>query len=132
MTRTQRGCLKLRHPQPNAVSANLPGSPDYNPSQPRMCKTWKGRIAAVIEAYGHSEHNDCKRAGSRATQIIQYLGQQDAERKYRLPDLHMDCSAEIIYPTEKAGKFVRRRGAEDATERQQIWISTCIVRRRTR
>jgi hypothetical protein len=73
------------------VTSNLPGSADYDPSNPRLCKTWEGLIAATIEAYvddirsiGHSEES-CKDAGSRAAQIYQYLGQQDAARKYRPP-----------------------------------------------
>ena len=75
----------------DSVSSNLPGSQHYDPSKPRMYKTWLGLIAAVIEAYvddirsiGNSELN-CKQAGSQASKILQYLGQQDAARKYRPP-----------------------------------------------
>ena len=73
------------------VISNLPGSDTYDPAGPRIYKAWKGDIAATIEAYvddirgiGHSELN-CKKAGARAAQIIQYFGQQDAARKYRPP-----------------------------------------------
>ena len=96
------------------VRANLPGSKIYNPSGPRLCKTWKGDIAATIEAYvddirgiGHSEVN-CKRAGARAAQIIQYFGQQDAARKYRPPHKR---------PGPWCGSFV---GIRD----QCVWVYT--------
>ena len=75
----------------DSVKVNLPGSSCYDPSKPRVCKMWEGKIAAVVEAYvddirsiGSSEDN-CKLAGCRAAQIYQYLGQQDAARKYRPP-----------------------------------------------
>ena len=75
----------------NGVLVNLPGSIDYDPTKPRICKTWYEIIAAILEAYvddvrvmGSSE-TICREATRRASQILQYLGQQDACRKYRPP-----------------------------------------------
>ena len=71
--------------------SNLPGSSAYEPWRPRVYKAWEGSISAVIEAYvddirsiGGTEVA-CKLASSRASKILQYLGQQDAARKYRPP-----------------------------------------------
>ena len=73
------------------VISNLPGSSAYEPWRPRVYKAWEGSISAVIEAYvddirsiGGTEVA-CKLASSRASKILQYLGQQDAARKYRPP-----------------------------------------------
>jgi hypothetical protein len=75
----------------NSMSSNFPGASNYKPSQPRLCKMWDKYVAAVIEVYvddirsiGHSEIN-CRDATRRASQLLQYLGQQDATRKYRPP-----------------------------------------------
>lgn len=75
----------------NKVLINLPGQSDYNPTKPRVCKLWNDKIAADISSYvddvrptGSSEI-ECKRACSRIAQILQYLGQQNAARKYRPP-----------------------------------------------
>ena len=46
------------------VTSNLPGSKQYDPSRPRLYKSWKGKVAATIQAYvddirgiGNSEDN---------------------------------------------------------------------------
>ena len=75
----------------NKIAQNFPGSQNYKPFQPRLCKMWDNNIAATIEVYvddirsvGYSEVN-CRNATRRASQLLQYLGQQDASRKYRPP-----------------------------------------------
>ena len=111
----------------DGVILNLPGSKHYDPSRPRLYKAWKGKIAATIQAYvddirgiGNSEDN-CKRAGARAAQIVQYLGQQDAARKYRPPHQR---------PGPWSGAFVGIREdcvwvyvAEDKWEKAKLFIS---------
>lgn len=74
------------------IRLNLPGSPDYDPTIPWVCK-----IDGVDEAsdviiyvddfrpYGSSELK-CRAAAKRVAKIIQYLGLQDAPRKYRPPN----------------------------------------------
>ena len=82
----------LRNPYRwNGLLINFPGSSNYDPTKPRICKTWFDVIAAILEAYvddvrvmGSSEVI-CREATRRASQILQYLGQQDACRKYRPP-----------------------------------------------
>ena len=75
----------------NGLLVNLPGSLEYDPSKPRLCKTWNEIIAAMLEAYVDdvrvlgADESTCREATRRASQILQYLGQQDACRKYRPP-----------------------------------------------
>ena len=75
----------------NGLLVNLPGSDSYNPEKPRICKTWDQVLAAMLEAYVDdvrvldSSESGCRNATRRASQILQYLGQQDACRKYRPP-----------------------------------------------
>jgi hypothetical protein len=109
------------------VTSNLPGSKQYDPSRPRLYKSWKGKIAATIQAYvddirgiGNSEDN-CKRAGARAAQLVQYLGQQDAARKYRPPHQR---------PGPWSGAFVGIRDdcvwvyvAEEKWEKAKVFIT---------
>ena len=75
----------------NKVQLNLPGSASYNPVEPRCCKYYNSTLASELEAYvddirvGGEGELICKRAVSRAARITQYLGQQDAPRKFRPP-----------------------------------------------
>jgi hypothetical protein len=75
----------------DAMRLNLPGMSSYDPREPRVCKMFELKIAAALEAYvddlrllGWSELH-CHAATSRAAKILQYLGQQNATRKYRPP-----------------------------------------------
>ena len=73
------------------IRINLPGSPTYDPTQPRLCKMSGDLIAAMLEVFVDdirtvgATMERCRRATRRASQILQYLGQQDAARKYRPP-----------------------------------------------
>lgn len=98
----------------DAVKANLPGMLTYNPRQPRMVKTSEGNIAAALEAYvddlrllGHSELS-CHAATARAAKILQYLGQQNATRKYRPPH---------VKPGPWCGSF-------SAVKNDSVWVYT--------
>ena len=98
----------------DAVQVNLPGMPNYDPSQPRLVRTSEGNIAAALEAYvddlrllGHSELN-CQAAASRAAKILQYLGQQNATRKYRPPH---------VKPGPWCGSFA-------AVKMDSVWVYT--------
>ena len=75
----------------NRIQCNFPGSPDYDPSVPWCLKFFNDTPAGDLEVYvddvrpfGPDEHS-CHQVRQRAAQIIQYLGQQDATRKYRPP-----------------------------------------------
>ena len=75
----------------DCVRTNFPGSPSYDPTQPRLCKMIGEIIAAILEVFvddirtvGGSMMR-CRDATRRASQLLQYLGQQDAARKYRPP-----------------------------------------------
>ena len=96
----------------NGMAANFPGAQNYNPAKPRLCKMWNEDIAAVIEVYvddirsiGFSESN-CRDATRRASQLLQYLGQQDATRKYRPPHTR---------PGPRSGSFV-------AIKDNSVWV----------
>ena len=73
------------------VRLNFPGSEDYDPTQPRLCKMVGDLIAAMLEVFVDDIRTVgaslelCRKATRRASQILQYLGQQDAARKYRPP-----------------------------------------------
>jgi hypothetical protein len=73
------------------VRLNFPGSANYNPTQPRLCKMIGELIAAILEVFVDdirtlgATMERCRNATRRASQILQYLGQQDAARKYRPP-----------------------------------------------
>ena len=74
-----------------SIRMNLPGMLTYDPREPRACKMFESNIAAALEAYvddlrllGWSELH-CHAATSRAAKLLQYLGQQNATRKYRPP-----------------------------------------------
>lgn len=75
----------------DSVLENYPGSPDYSPALPRCWKLRGNVIANAIKAYVDDVRNlgsdeiNCAAAGRRASYIFQYLGQQDAARKYRPP-----------------------------------------------
>ena len=73
------------------IKTNFPGSPNYDPTQPRLCKMIDELIAAILEVFVDDIRtigptmDRCRSATRRASQILQYLGQQDAARKYRPP-----------------------------------------------
>ena len=98
----------------DSVAENFPGTPAYDPCQPRLVRMSESKIAAAIEAYvddlrllGHSELN-CHAATSRAAKLLQYLGQQNATRKYRPPH---------VKPGPWCGSFVAVREAA-------VWVYT--------
>lgn len=98
----------------DSVEENLPGMPTYIPTQPRLYKMSESRIAAAIEAYvddlrllGGTELQ-CHGAASRAAKILQYLGQQNATRKYRPPH---------VRPGPWCGSFV-------AVREEAVWVYT--------
>jgi hypothetical protein len=74
------------------VQLNLPGSPDYNPSLPWVCKfnTVTGRIAGDMQSYVDdkrttgSTYLHCVQVSRRVGSMLGYLGSQDASRK-RVP-----------------------------------------------
>ena len=73
------------------VRLNLPGDPKYNPELPWLCKMNKDKEACDVVEYmddirpfGEGEM-EVRKAGKRASQVVQYLGQQSADRKYRPP-----------------------------------------------
>ena len=75
----------------NNVKLNLPGSKEYDPVKPWLVKMFGSNVANEIVVYmddgrphGNSERG-CRRAGKRTSKVTQYLGQQDAARKYRPP-----------------------------------------------
>ena len=98
----------------DTAQVNLPGMPTYDPSQPRLVRSSEGNIAATLEAYvddlrvlGYSELN-CHAATSRAAKILQYLGQQNATRKYRPPH---------VKPGPWCGSFA-------AVKMDSVWVYT--------
>ena len=75
----------------DSIRLNLPGSSDYDPTLPWLSKMQKGEEANDVIPYmddgrphGGSEKG-CRSAGKQTSKITQYLGQQDASRKYRPP-----------------------------------------------
>jgi len=75
----------------DSVVENLPGTKRYDPKQPWLIKKFGEKVANDIVVYmddgrphGESEKG-CRKAGKRTSKITQYLGQQDAARKYRPP-----------------------------------------------
>ena len=73
------------------VETNYPGSDNYDPSKPWCRKYYFKTPAGDLEVYvddvrpfGPTE-SSCHAIRKRAAQILQYLGQQDASRKYRPP-----------------------------------------------
>jgi len=73
------------------IRINLPGDPKYNPSLPWLCKMNEDREACDVVEYmddvrpfGEGEEA-VRKAGKRASQVVQHLGQQSADRKYRPP-----------------------------------------------
>ena len=102
----------------DSVMLNLPGMTTYDPSKPRVAKLCLGVIAAALEAYvddlrvmGQSELA-CHSATSRAAKILQYLGQQNATRKYRPPH---------VRPGPWCGSFV-------AMESSSVWVYTSQIK----
>ena len=98
----------------DSIAENLPGMTTYVPSKPRLCRLSGENIAAALEAYvddlrllGCSELQ-CHAATSRSAKILQYLGQQNATRKYRPPH---------VKPGPWCGSFVAVR--DDA-----VWVYT--------
>ena len=75
----------------DSIKLNFPGSEDYDPTQPRLCKMIGDLIAAMLEVFVDDIRTvgpsmlHCRNATRRASQVLQYLGQQDAARKYRPP-----------------------------------------------
>ena len=73
------------------IMTNFPGSPTYDPTQPMLCKIIGDLIAAMFEVFVDDIHmigaslERCRKATKRVSQLLQYLGQQDAARKYRSP-----------------------------------------------
>ena len=73
------------------IKTNFPGSENYDPTQPRLCKRIGELIAAILEVFVDDIRtigptmDHCRSATRRASQLLQYLGQQDAARKYRPP-----------------------------------------------
>ena len=80
------------------VRINLPGMPDYDPAFPKIMK-WRedalgagvGEVAGDVVTFiddvritGHSKAN-CHAVRRQFAARIQYLGMQDAPRKFRLP-----------------------------------------------
>lgn len=71
------------------VVLNLPGSDDYDPSKPWVCKydSKRDKMAAFFGTYvddirtGDSTRKDCERTTHVIASIINYLGQQDAPGK---------------------------------------------------
>ena len=75
----------------DSVRVNFPGSSSYDPTQPRLVKMSEDVIAAILEVFVDDIRTvgpgmvRCRDATRRASQLLQYLGQQDAARKYRPP-----------------------------------------------
>ena len=76
------------------IVLNLPGSEDYNPSQPYLMKVrFDGKFACEILIYVDdgrvvgSNYQLCWEATRRAASILNSLGIQDAARKRRFPSL---------------------------------------------
>ena len=75
-----------------AVKLNLPGSEDYNASEPWVCKVrMDGILASDINIYVDdirttaSSEAECWKASQRVSSVLGYLGLQDAARKRRRP-----------------------------------------------
>jgi len=75
----------------DSIRINLPGSETYTPTLPWISKMNRGVEANDVTPYmddgrphGGSE-TGCRKAGKQTSKITQYLGQQDASRKYRPP-----------------------------------------------
>jgi len=76
------------------LALNLPGMPNYDPQQPKVCRWRDGtckHLAAVLVQYvddlrtAGATEQDCWQAMRRVTQILGYLGIQVAARKTRPP-----------------------------------------------
>jgi len=75
----------------DSIRLNLPGSESYDPTIPWICKLDGRDEASEVKVYvddfrpvGSSEMR-CRAAGKQLSKIIQYLGEQDAARKFRPP-----------------------------------------------
>jgi len=75
----------------SGIRMNLPGSANYCPSLPWVTKMQGDKESSDIipymddgRPYGGGERL-CRRAAKKASKVTQYLGQQDAARKYRPP-----------------------------------------------
>jgi len=73
------------------IRLNLPGSKEYSPSLPWISKMQgdqeSGDIVTYMDdgrPYGGGERI-CRKGAKKASKVTQYLGQQDAARKYRPP-----------------------------------------------
>ena len=75
------------------IKLNLPGSPDYDPSAPWVCKIrfGDGLLACDLIIYVDdvrtmgNTFEECRQASRRAASILNFLGLQDAARKRRDP-----------------------------------------------
>ena len=75
-----------------SVKLNLPGSEDYDASEPWVCKVrMDGILASDINIYVDdirttaSSEAECWKASQRVSSVLGYLGLQDAARKRRRP-----------------------------------------------
>lgn len=113
----------------NRVQCNFPGCPTYDPSIPWCRKMFNDTPAADLEVYvddvrpyGPTE-DACHQVRTRTAQVLQYLGQQDASRKYRPPSRHpgpwcgafMTSITDALYVYVSEEKWIKARSLLNAT-----------------
>jgi hypothetical protein len=112
----------------NKMSINFPGDPSYNPGQPRLCKMQGNAIAAMLVVFVddvrtiNSSELKCRSSTQRAAQIIQYLGQQNAARKFRPPHVIPGpwCGSFVAIYDECVWDIIRRIFVFTIKERKSV------------
>jgi hypothetical protein len=108
------------------VRLNLPGSSDYDPSKPWVCKIRSdGKVAADLHIYVDDlritapTEEDCWVASQRVSSILASLGIQDAARKRRYPSWTPGAWAGSVTSTSDEDVFV--------TVSQEKWDKTKTI-----
>ena len=115
----------------DSVRINLPGSASYDPQLPWIAKMSEGKEASDTKVYvddvrpfGSSELK-CRATGKRASKITQYLGEQDAARKYRPPSQEPGpwCGSFVTVKDENVYAYVSQKNWEKAKAFIMEWTT---------
>ena len=116
----------------NSVRLNLPGSENYDPQIPWVSKMYNNEEAADVvvyvddvRLYGSSESR-CRAAGKRISKITQYLGEQDASRKFRPPSQEPGpwCGSFVAVKDGSVYAYVSQNKWDKAKAYVQRWAKT--------
>jgi len=112
------------------IRINLPGTKGYDPSIPWIAKMWNDEEGAEVVVYmddirpfGGSEWR-CRAGGKRASKYTQYLGIQDAARKYRPPSQRPGpwCGAFVASVNGSVWAYVSEEKWQKAQRYVGSWI----------